>query len=233
MKLRLVFSLRYLAYCLELVARRHDAAPPRCADKMCLLMHLEAFSFLNNPPMHVTRETIKMLVTCYAERLGTCVLYQPPRAFALVWAGVKHLVDPKTRAKIVFVRGDVSDGAPNDRLLRYLIGDDWKALTGCEQPVRERHFSAYFGREIGASPGFVHDEYWAGVLASEAAWSAARPAASAALAVAATAAVSVNGAAGAKPRAAVAQPPRGMWLPVLVALLAVLAALVGAALWKG
>ena len=55
---------------------RHQQAKPEVGI-------LEAFSFLNNPPMHVTRETIKMLVTCYAERLGTCVRYQPPRAFAL------------------------------------------------------------------------------------------------------------------------------------------------------
>ena len=103
--------------------------------------------------MHVTRETIKMLVTCYAERLGTCVRYQPPRAFALVGAGVKHLVDPKTRAKIVFVRGDVRDGAPNDRLLRYLLGDDWKALTGCEQPVHLYHRSGSTVGSWSASAG--------------------------------------------------------------------------------
>ena len=138
----------------------------------------------------------------------------------------------------MFVRGDVSDGSPNDALLRYLVGDGWKKLTGCEQPVRERHFSPYFGREINASPGFVHEEYWAGVLASEQAWSAARPAAAAAaLAAAAAAAAAANDAPGAKQPELVsrarARPPRAAVPPWLAALLAVLAALAGAAFLRG
>lgn len=55
-----------------------------------------------------------------------------------------------------FVTGDVSDGSENDVALRQLIGDDWKRLTGAEQPVVA----------LGSTPGYNHDEEW-GAVAEE------------------------------------------------------------------
>ncbi|CAM9214718.1 unnamed protein product, partial [Heterosigma akashiwo] len=46
-------------------------------------MHLYNFSLFNQPPMKVTLETIKMLSTCFPERLGHTVIYKPPRIFKI------------------------------------------------------------------------------------------------------------------------------------------------------
>jgi hypothetical protein len=55
---------------------------------------------------------------------------------------------------MIFIRGDVSDGSDNDRLLQSIIGSDWKILTGADQPIHSP----------GASPGYNHGEYWPEIL---------------------------------------------------------------------
>ena len=60
------------------------------------------------------------------------------------------MIDPHTVSKVTFIRGDVSDGSSNDLLLKNIIGDNWKELTGATQPI-------YAPR---SSPGYKHDVYW-------------------------------------------------------------------------
>lgn len=69
----------------------------------------------------------------------------------------KPFIDPKTAAKMVFITGDVSDGSANDKLLRELIGDDWKVLTGAEQPILQKTKPA-------SSPGYLHSQQWPALM---------------------------------------------------------------------
>jgi len=50
--------------------------------------------------------------------------------FTTVFNTVKALIDPRTRNKVIFLNGDVSEGSANDKLMRMVIGDNWKKLTG-------------------------------------------------------------------------------------------------------
>jgi hypothetical protein len=119
-------------------------------DKYLVFMHLTNFSFFNTPPLQSTRETIHMVCTCFPERLGHCIAYQPPAIFKAFFNTVKGFLDPKTANKMVFIVGDVSDGSENDLLMKRIIGNNWKTLTGAEQEVVKP----------GNSPGYHHEKFW-------------------------------------------------------------------------
>eukprot|EP00291_Cryptomonas_curvata_P014244 CAMPEP_0172181970 /NCGR_PEP_ID=MMETSP1050-20130122/18130_1 /TAXON_ID=233186 /ORGANISM="Cryptomonas curvata, Strain CCAP979/52" /LENGTH=264 /DNA_ID=CAMNT_0012855345 /DNA_START=69 /DNA_END=860 /DNA_ORIENTATION=+ len=123
--------LLFLAWNLEFACRQMGEG----VDKYVVFLHLGRFSIFNAPPMRDTRETIRMVCQCYPERLGHCVIYRPPGVFSAFWSAVKGLVDARTASKLVFVTGDVADGSANDARMTALIGPDWKAITGAEQPV--------------------------------------------------------------------------------------------------
>jgi hypothetical protein len=80
--------------------------------------------------------------------------FNPPMIFEAFFNSIKSFIDPKTVNKIVFIRGDVSDGSPNDLRMKQIIGDDWKKITGACQPVLNE----------SCSPGYNHEEYWPTVL---------------------------------------------------------------------
>lgn len=143
-------QMKFLAWNLEFAIRQM----PSNIDKYLIFMHLNAFSFFNCPPLQSTSETIHMLCNCFPERLGHCVAYLPPFIFKTFFNGVKHFIDPKTANKLIFITGDVSDGSENDLLMKNIIGDNWKLLTGADQPVYAP----------GCSPGYRHDQYWPSVM---------------------------------------------------------------------
>ena len=148
-------QLRCLAFVLEHALRRVDG---RRASKYVIFMHLSDFSLFNNPPWSVTRETMLMLMSCFAECCGHIVVHGAPRVFRGVFAAVKPLIDPKTATKIVFV----SPGAEEEPTMRELLGDDWRALTGAGLP-RETPRS---------SPGYRHATSWRATLEADARWRA-------------------------------------------------------------
>lgn len=85
------------------------------------------------------------------------IAYRPPGLFKTFFNSVKPFIDPKTAAKMVFITGDVSDGSANDKLMRDLIGDDWKVLTGAEQPILQKTKPA-------SSPGYLHSQQWPALM---------------------------------------------------------------------
>ena len=80
-------------------------------------------------------------------------------------------IDPKTRGKVFMLRGDISDGSPNDVLMKDVCGQDWKVLTGAGMGVVAKGYSTKHGKEVPASPGFDFASYWPSVLARERAFS--------------------------------------------------------------
>ena len=143
-------QMTFLAWNLETAAKLMKSE----VDKYVVFMHLENFSFFNMPPISSTRETIHMLCDCYPERLGHCILFQAPGVFKMVFDGLRFLIDERTVSKMIFISGDCNDGSDNDILMKQLIGDNWKVLTGAEQSVLKK----------GNSPGFEHSIYWASLM---------------------------------------------------------------------
>jgi len=156
-------ALRYLAFNLEYAARLLASAPPGpgpAPDRFVVFIKLGDFRLSTMPPLRVTLATISMVVDCFPERLGQCVLYQPPAAFASLWRVARHVLPAATLAKVVFVRGDVRPGSDNDRMLARAVGPRWRELTGAERPVYK----------AGCSPGFDVDVYWPSVVADGERW---------------------------------------------------------------
>lgn len=143
----------FLAWNLEHVVK-YIMPKPEVTDKYLVFIHLESFSLFCMPTLNETKETIAMLNSYYPERLGHCIAYQPPMYFRIFFETVKGFLDPKTVNKLIMVSGDVSEGSENDLLMKKIIGDNWKQLTGVEQPVIKP----------GCSPGYDHDKYWPQVV---------------------------------------------------------------------
>ena len=135
-------QLTFLAWNLDYACRLMTPV----TDKYVVFMHLEVFSIFNCPNMTAIKETIFMLCSGFPERLGHCICYKAPGVFRTVFNTIKSLIDPRTVAKLVFITGDVSDGSDSDLQMKGLIGDDWKVLTGAEQPVYSP----------GSCPGYDH-----------------------------------------------------------------------------
>lgn len=146
-------QMLYLGWLLNFSCREM----PENVDKYTIFMHLTTFSFFSIPSMSSTTETIHMLCNTFPERLGHCIAYRPPGVFRTFFNSVKSFIDPKTAAKMVFITGDVSDGSKNDLLLKEIIGDNWKVLTGAEQPVLQQ-------TNPPSSPGYNHSVMWPALM---------------------------------------------------------------------
>ena len=99
-------------------------------EKYTVFMNLEKFSLFNMPSLAATQETIVMLTQTFPERLGHCIVFNPPFVFKAFYDSVSFLIDPHTVKKVVFLYGDMDDGGVNDNIMREIIGDNWKTLTG-------------------------------------------------------------------------------------------------------
>lgn len=118
-------------------------------QKLVLFVPLTNFSLWSAPSLESTKGTIGLLQNHMPERLGTAIFYNPPTYFTVFLSLVKPFIDPITFSKVVTIKGDCSPGSKNDTLMRNLLGDDWKKLTGVEQPVQK-----------GCTPGFNFEPYW-------------------------------------------------------------------------
>ena len=74
--------------------------------------------------------------------------------FSVFLSAVSYVIDPITRGKLCIVRGDYSENSENDMLMKYLIGDQWKSITGVDQPRFNDN----------ASPGYNHEVYWKNIV---------------------------------------------------------------------
>jgi len=139
-------QLNFLGFILELGANGglHDV------DKYVVFINLSNFSLLNCPPMQTTKETVSMLTTCFAERLGHLVLYNPPYAFYLVLGAIKYLIDAKTFAKMVVLSDKLISTGEGATLMQDVLGEHWQSLTNAGKKTLIK----------GTSPGYVHDIVW-------------------------------------------------------------------------
>ena len=141
-----------LAWSLELMIMMM----PKNIERYTVFMNLEDFSFFNMPSMAESVESIKMLTQCYPERLGHCIVYLPPFIFKAFYDSLSFMVDARTLQKVVFIYGDVHDNSDNDRIMKEIVGANWKKLTGATMPVIKP----------GHSPGYDHALYFSEMVSN-------------------------------------------------------------------
>ena len=110
------------------------------------------------PPYKTTAETIKVLSDVYVERMGTAILYRPPKIFGIFLKTFSSLVDAKQMSKVIWITGSVDDGSKNDILMKSILGDSWKEIVGEGMPQQDEK----------SCPGFVYDTYEKQILELEA-----------------------------------------------------------------
>jgi len=103
-------------------------------DKWVLWIYLDNFSFFSAPPMKTSMETNRCLMLRYPERMGHCILYQPPTLFNVCWKMASPLIDPRTKQKIHFMSGKFDKDSPNAQKLNGILGEGWRDLVGIDTP---------------------------------------------------------------------------------------------------
>ena len=88
-------QMDFLSWQLEVATR---LLPPGI-DKYVIFNHLEGFSLFTCPSMKTTKETVLMLTTCYPERLGHMVCFQPPGYFHVALNALSPFIDKRTVSK--------------------------------------------------------------------------------------------------------------------------------------
>ncbi|KAJ1456304.1 CRAL-TRIO domain-containing protein [Pelagophyceae sp. CCMP2097] len=146
-------QLRCLAFVLEHALRRVQGTD---VSKYVIFMHLGCFSLANNASWAVTKETMSMLMNCFAECCGHIVLHDAPWIFNSAYRAVKQFIDPNTATKIVFVKDDVASEA----LMLDVLGANWRQITGAGADRQNPE----------SSPGYRHEKDWAEVLQNDLAW---------------------------------------------------------------
>jgi len=111
-------------------------------EQWCLIFDFNGYAMSNAPPMHVSREILSIMLTCYPERLGVAIFYDAPWLFNIFWRAISVFVPVQTRAKVIFVSGS----ADEKRAQLAAIVD----LSVLEHP---------FGGDNDCR--FVHKLYWA------------------------------------------------------------------------
>lgn len=74
----------------------------RQTGQWVLVMDMVGYSSKNSPPLNVTVETLRIFQSHFPERAKRIVVLDAPRAFSMLWAIVKPLIDPVTRDKFLF-----------------------------------------------------------------------------------------------------------------------------------
>lgn len=81
-----------------------------CAEsgdsKFCVLLDFSHYSIAKFPSLATSKATLSVLQDHYPERLGMAVIVNPPQLFSALYSAISPFVDPVTRAKIMFVKGE-------------------------------------------------------------------------------------------------------------------------------
>eukprot|EP00177_Eucheuma_denticulatum_P002031 GFKZ01003636.1.p1 GENE.GFKZ01003636.1~~GFKZ01003636.1.p1 ORF type:complete len:271 (-),score=44.95 GFKZ01003636.1:79-891(-) len=84
----------------KMLAREDDME--RQTGQWVLVMDMAGYSSKNSPPLNVAIETLRIFQSHFPERAKRIIVLDAPRAFNMLWAIVKPLIDPVTRNKFLF-----------------------------------------------------------------------------------------------------------------------------------
>lgn len=98
-------NVAHLVYQME---RSVKAATQKRKETWCLVIDFEGYSVFNAPPMRTSRATLSIMQDHYPERLHRAYLVDAPWLFHGFFKLISPFIDPVTKRKIVFVKGDAA-----------------------------------------------------------------------------------------------------------------------------
>lgn len=113
-------NVRHLVYTLER-AVASMAGTPR--EQFTLLIDFRGFKLGTAPKLKTSKAVLSILQAHYPERLGVAYMVAAPKVFSVFWQAIRGLVDPVTRAKLVFVPTR-RDGSFSGELFAAAFGPD-------------------------------------------------------------------------------------------------------------
>jgi len=147
--------MEYMAFNFDFALREMELSGK--AEKYVVFVQMSNFSFFNTPHFTVSLESLQMLGPLYPERLGHLIIFQGPAVLNIFIEAMRPFADEKIFSKMVTISGSYEAGSQNDRRLSYLIGPNWKTLTGTDQPEWAPK----------SSPGYNYAEYWPNLISRE------------------------------------------------------------------
>ena len=99
-------SIKHLVYNLERAIACSQRRSLNTVDSLNIIICFEGYTMSNAPSLATTKETISILQNHYPERLKNCYMVNTPSVFSFLWSIAKPFIDPVTRSKIVFIRGE-------------------------------------------------------------------------------------------------------------------------------
>ncbi|KAL9655638.1 hypothetical protein ABK040_002301 [Willaertia magna] len=100
-------NIKLLVYTVE----RAIDSMPEGVEQMCWVIDFNGYSTRNAPPFSVAKQTLSILNDCYPERLGSALLVDTPFIFNIFWRAISPFINPVTKAKINFVKGNDTEKA--------------------------------------------------------------------------------------------------------------------------
>lgn len=122
----------------------------------CVFMNLEGFSYSSQPPMDIAKAVGYALTTGYPERMGHVIIYAAPWLFRAFYATIASLIlDDRTKSKVIFIK----EGDKHlESKLEFLLGPNWKELSGIDQPQSDESVAPGFYPETYAEHCYADDE---------------------------------------------------------------------------
>lgn len=97
-------NVAHLVYQMERAVKAANATDKK-QDMWNLIIDFEGYSLRNAPPMKTSRATLGAMQDHYPERLHRAFLVDAPWIFNAFFKMISPFIDPKTKEKIVFVKG--------------------------------------------------------------------------------------------------------------------------------
>lgn len=118
-------NMRHLVYNLEKAIACTLRKSKGTEGKVNIIIDYKDFRLRDTPPMSTTKMTLNILQNHYPERLHKGYICNPPYVFVAFWKMIQPFLDPVTKNKVVFCRGD--DGTKS-------LGEDMD-LTVVEESI--------------------------------------------------------------------------------------------------
>merc|ERR1719401_466449 len=98
-------NMRHLVYNLEKAIACTLRKSNNKEHKVNIIVDYKDFRIRDTPPLSTTKMTINILQNHYPERLNRGYICNPPYVFVAFWKLIQPFLDPVTKQKIVFCKG--------------------------------------------------------------------------------------------------------------------------------
>jgi len=99
-------NMRHLVYHLEKAIASSLRKSKGKQDKVNIIVDYLDFRFSHTPSISTTKMTLNILQNHYPERLHKGYICNPPRVFVAFWKLIQPFLDPRTKKKIIFCKGE-------------------------------------------------------------------------------------------------------------------------------